>query len=100
MYQLSDGELDLLLASLMEHDAHANYPVRCYVGKYDGDDWLLAFGESQEHGEVQVSTDRVHCSQVRGDAWDDAQAYVGLRNNLPSIIASLEELLQWRLGRR
>ena len=108
-FRLSDGELDLLLSTLRDHDRSANYPVRWYLGKCNGDDWLLSFGDVNRraegtsgpvHGRVTITTDHVHASEMRGDALDDAQCYVALRNNLPCVLASLEELLRYRLGQR
>ena len=49
---------------------------------------------------MHVTTDHVHCSEMRGDALDDARVYVTVRNNLPGIIAALEEVLTYRLGAR
>ena len=109
-YRLSDGELDLLASTLQDADAHANFPVQVKLGgAEDGSDWLLAHGHVERGPEVvggavcadvYVTTDHVHCSEMRGDALDDAECYVTLRNNLPGVLAALEELLQWRLGQR
>lgn len=107
-YRLSDGELNLLVAALEDAEAHSNFPVQVKVGRDDGQDWLLAMGRvdrdaqcegGEQRGDVFITTDRVHCSEVRGDALCDAEAYVTLRNNLPGIIASLEELLRIRVNR-
>ena len=102
-YRLSNGELNLLAAELEELDSQANFPVKLVVGKDPGDDWHLAYGyycREGEEGEVHVTTDHVHCSEIRGDALDDARVYVTVRNNLPGIIAALEELLTYRLDTR
>lgn len=105
-FRVSDGELDLLAATLRDADREANYPVKLVIGKDPGDHWHLAYGYTEGRpagapaGEVHVTTDYVHCSELRGDALDDARAYVTLRNNTPSILACLEELLQHRLGAR
>lgn len=96
-YAPSPGELNTLIAKLREHDKHANGPVRCYIGNYDGSDWLLGFGSADREdgtgGDIVITTDRVRTSEIRGDAIDDAECYVTLRNNLPRIIGALEKLL-------
>lgn len=105
-YRLSDGALDQLCARLRDYEAEANMPLQVQLGKYDGENWLVAsFGHVSRDAQcvggaveddVHVTTDQVHCSEVRGDALSDAECYVGLRNALPGILASLEELLAVR----
>lgn len=107
-YRLSDGELDQLTARLRDVEAEANMPLQVVTGKYDGENWLTAsFGHCSRdaqcvggvvEADVYVTTDRVHCSEIRGDALDDATAYVTMRNALPGIIAALEELLRRRVA--
>lgn len=107
---VSDGALNTLVAELREADAEGNYPVKVALGKYDGEDWLIAdFGlvsrdAATEGGTLEsqayVTTDQVHASEVRGDALCDAECYVTVRNHLPTIIAALEELLDVRVRAR
>lgn len=104
---ISPAALDALIVELRDHDAQGNYPLRVELGEHAGDDWLIArFGTvsrgASAHGpaleaDVQVTTDRVHCSELRGDALWDAECHVALRNHLPVIIAALEELLAIRV---
>lgn len=104
---ITPGALNTLIAELREADGAGNYPLKVALGKYDGEDWLIGdFGlvsrdAQAERGpleaDVHVTTDRVHASEIRGDALCDAEAYVTVRNHLPIIIAALEELLEARV---
>jgi hypothetical protein len=97
---VTNDELAALIGTLRQHDQAANYPVRMDLGEYAGDDWLLGFGSSDRDGKfvnVTIQTDRVHGSDMTGDAIDDAAAYVYLRNNLPVVVSALEELLVHRM---
>lgn len=103
-YRPSDGQLNALIARLREAEDNSNTPLKVVYEKDKVfDNWLLGTYERGEHngqpaewGDIWVTTDRVHASEVRGDAKDDAEAWVTMRNNLPIIIAGLEELLARR----
>lgn len=101
---LTDGKVDEMAAKFRDLEERANAPVMVQLDPDKvHDNWLLAFGGCVRDGkdiEVTVTTDHVHASQMRGDALDDAECYVALRNNLPLVIAALEELLALRLEKR
>jgi hypothetical protein len=107
-YRLSDAQLDALIATLREHESCSNAPLMLVrTASTVFDNWLLgtyercAFeGKPAESDTLWVTTDHVHCSELRGDAKDDGEAWVALRNNLPRILGALEELLMRRLGSR
>lgn len=103
----TDGQLDKLIAALRDADNRGNYPLKVERDEYKGDNWLVSsirfapmsgFGNNHKGIPVYVTTDRVRCSEIRGDAEDDAECFVAVRNNLPTIIAALEELLERRLS--
>lgn len=105
-YAPTDGQINALIAKLREADNRANMPLRVLQEKYDGQDWFVAsFGTASREpfegkpgleADIFVTTDHVHASEMRGDALDDAECYVLMRNHLPLIIAALEELFAMR----
>jgi hypothetical protein len=95
---LLPGELDQFIACMVEHHENANWPVKLDLN-YDGDNWAPGWGVAQDENgddlEVYVTTDHVHCSEIRGGALEDGECYVFLRNALPQIIHELKRLLAY-----
>lgn len=101
--RISDSTLDQLAAELREHDANSNAPIKLVTGSFEKaiENWCLGrYTRDGEDAEAWITTDRVHASEMRGDALCDAEAWVCLRNNLALIIGALEELLALRLALR
>ena len=66
-------------------------PWRSNTANNTGDDWLLgSFGCDDEVGDMILTTDRIHASEVDGDgAAADVEFIVLCRNNIRQIIDGL-----------
>lgn len=66
-------------------------PWRCNTADHAGEDWLIgSFGNDEDRGDMILTTDRVHASQLDGDgAGADVDFIVLCRNNIAQIVDGL-----------
>lgn len=84
---------DLDIAALRKLLAEAQHLPWLCVANSTGDNWTIAtFGNSSEDGnDYELTTDRVRCSEYRGDAKHDAALCAAAVNALPALLDAAEE---------
>lgn len=81
---------DELMAIEARTKAASTGPWTVEAGDYSGQDWLIAFlGVSLDGTSYAVTTDRVHASELVGDACSDALFIACAREDVPALLAEV-----------
>ena len=71
-------------------DRATTLPWRVATGDEAGDNWLVGFGRSTaDNCTYFVTTDRVHASELQGDARSDAEFVATARTAVPKLLDAL-----------